>query len=117
MERRKFSRQDVRGIPLKATLVLSGGSLLKKDSHSAIEIDAHPINLSSHGICLRLGLNATWDTISPTKEVDLFLERGSQRQPLRGKVVHLEQDHRIIGLEFSSPFGDLSRFLVPEELQ
>jgi hypothetical protein len=117
LERRKSSRQDVRGIPLKATLVLSGGSLLKKDSHSAIEIDAHPINLSQTGVCLKLDLDASWVTISPTKEVDLFLERGEAREPLKGKVVHFLQGHKVLGLEFSTPLKDLSRFLIPEELQ
>jgi hypothetical protein len=117
LERRKFSRQDVQGIPLKATLVLSGGSLLRKDSHSAIEIDAQPINLSQAGICLRLGLDAAWVTFSHKKEVDLLLERGPERQPLKGKVVHYEEDHQVIGLEFIAPLSDLSRFLLPEELQ
>lgn len=118
MERRRFPRQDVREVPLKATLVLAGGSLLKRNLPTAIEIDTHPVNLSRSGVCLSVGLQTTWSTISPAKELELVFERGGERTPVKGRVIHTSvtgQD-RFLGVEFSTPLKDVSRFLLPGEL-
>lgn len=113
-------------MPLKATLVLAGGSLLRRDLPTTVEIQARPINLSPFGISVSLDLQAVWSTLTQTKEVGIFLERGRERHRVLGKIVHLEdlQDpadreagQRILGLEFSTPLRDVTRFLLPQELQ
>lgn len=116
MERRKFPRQDVRGSTLRATLVLAGGSLLNSRSFSTVEIDAHPLDLSQGGMCVSLGLDAHWSTISREKEIDLFLGKGEEREPLKAKVVRLEKGDQVLGLEFKTPLHDMARFLLPAEL-
>jgi hypothetical protein len=111
VERRKFPRQDVRGSPLKATLVLTGGSLLNSATHNAVEIDAHPLDLSQGGIRLSLGLKAHWATFSPQREIDLFLvgDEG-RRKPFKATVIRfLEQDHEL-SLEFRNPQWDVAEF-------
>ncbi len=112
MERRKFPRQDVRGIPFKAIVVLTGGSLLNKESHSAVEIDAHPIDLSQGGIRLSLGLKAHWATFTPQREVDLFLVSDEgRRMPFKATVVRFLKDVHELGLKFRDPVGDVSEFV------
>jgi hypothetical protein len=113
VERRKFPRQNVRGTSLKATLVLTGGSLLKTESYSAVEIDAHPIDLSEGGI--RLFLDAHWATFSPQKEVDLFLVNSDERKPVKATVVRYLEDVRELSLEFQDPL-DVSRYLLRPSL-
>ena len=104
-------------MPLKATLVLTGGSLLRENSPNSIEIDATPINLSRSGILLSLYLDVAWQTLKTNQEIDLHLEKGGDRQSMKGRVVHVEDDHRALGLEFIGPLKDISRFLMPSELQ
>ena len=116
MERRRFPRQDVRGTPLKATLILAGGSLLKRGLPTAIEINAEPVNLSRSGVCISLGLDTTWETFLMKKEVQLLLERGKESRSLRGRIVHLKDENRTLGLEFDAPLPDFSHLLLPEEL-
>lgn len=112
MERRKFPRQDVRGIPLKVTLVLIGGSLLNRASTSAVEIDAQPIDLSEGGIRLSLGLKAHWATFSPQKEIDLFLVSAKgRRMPLKATVIRFLEDVHELGLKFQDPEGNVSEFI------
>jgi len=113
VERRKFPRQDVRGTPLKATLVLTGESLLKTESYSAVEIDAHPIDLSEGGIRLCLDLDAHWATFSPQKEIDLFLVSGEGRKPVKATVVRYLEDIHELGLEFQDPLDVSQYFLQP----
>lgn len=117
MERRRFPRQDVRGTPLKAMLILSGGSLLNKDSVNQVEIDAHAIDLSLGGVRLSLDFDAMWTTISPQKDVELFLERDGKMTPVKAKVVHVETEERQLGLEFIHPLDNMSGYLLPHELQ
>ena len=118
MERRRFPRHDVSGLPLKATLILTGESLLKRNSPHSVEISAHPNNLSQSGISLTLDLNAPWETLSSQTEIELCLERDLVNQPLKGKVVHLQKgDHQTLGLEFVAPLNDMTSFLLPHELQ
>lgn len=116
MERRRFPRQDVRETVLKATLVLTGGSLLDSNSFSTVEIEAHPIDLSRGGMCVTLGLDAHWTTISREKEIDLVLASGGECEPLKVRVVWLEKGDQILGLEFKAPLQDAARFLLPAEL-
>lgn len=110
-------------MPLKATLLLSGASLLKEEVSTSIEIQARPINLSRSGICLTLGVDADWVTISPKKKINLILEGGLEKKSLTGRVVHHDQgadsiqQRQVLGLEFIPPLDDLARFLVPHELQ
>lgn len=112
MERRKFPRRDVRGTPLKATLVLTGGSLLNKNSFNAVEIETHPIDLSQGGMSLSLGLDSVWATFSPMREVELYLDRGGLRESrIRARVVHVQAGDHVLGLEFVSPLGEESPFL------
>lgn len=117
MERRRFPRQDLRGKPIQARLVLTGGSLLKKDASHSIEIDVRPINLSRGGVGLTLGVDATWDSIAPSREVTLLLEASGVRAPFRGRVVRYEGGSRLMGFEFDRPLKEISRFLIPVELQ
>ena len=117
MERRRFPRQDVRGTALRATLVLTGGSLLDNNSSRTVEIDAHPFDLSRGGMCVSLGLVAHWTTISREKEIDLVLASGGERKPLKARVVWLEKGDQILGLEFRTPLQDAARFLLPAELR
>jgi hypothetical protein len=114
VERRKFPRQDVRGTPLKATLVLSGGSLLNRNSFNAVEIETHPIDLSRGGMSLSLGLDTVWATFSPEREVDLHLDCGGDSgSHVRARVVRIEAGDQVLGLEFVSPLEDESPFLQP----
>lgn len=114
MERRKFPRQDVRGAPLKATLVLTGGSLLSNSAHS-VEIETYPINLSRGGMSVSLGFSAVWATISPDREVDLCLGRdGVAESRIRAKIVRVQPWDHVLGLEFASPLENASPFLEPE---
>jgi hypothetical protein len=105
----------VRGTPFKATLVLTGGSLLNKDSFRAMEIEIHPIDLSRGGMSLTLGLDSVWATFSPEREVDLYLDRGGERESrLRARVVHVQAGDHVLGLEFVAPLEDASPFLQPQ---
>ena len=118
MERRKFPRLDVRNLPLKATLVLQGSSLLQKNSRNSVEIETRPINLSQGGVCLSMDFNVDWETLTLRKEVEVLLENGPERQPLFGKVVRLERgENHILSLEFASPLRNVTHFLIPEELR
>lgn len=117
MERRLFPRQDIRGTALKARLVLTGGSLLNKNSPAAIEIDAQPVNLSRSGVCLSLSPDVTWDTLTPKKELFLYLEGAGGRCPLQGRIVHKgEGASTTLGMQFAAPLEDVSQFLLPTEL-
>lgn len=91
--------------------------MLRKNFPNAVEINADPVNLSRCGICVALQLDAAWETLSPDHKIELFLERGIDRQSLKGRVVRAESDHRLLGIEFLSPLRDISQFLVPQELQ
>lgn len=117
MEKRKFPRQDVRGTPLKAVLILSGGSLLNEECVSQVEIDAHAIDLSRGGMRVGLDFDAMWTTISPMHSVDLFLERDGRVISLKAKVVHVEESEHELGLEFLHPLESMSGYLMPHELQ
>jgi len=118
VERRRFPRQDVQGMSLKVGVVINGGSLISHDTPRAIEIQAQAINLSRSGICLTLVIDAIWQTIMPHREVTLVLERGPERQSLKAEVVRVQsKKHMMIGLKFPSPFSDMSKFLIPEELE
>ena len=117
VERRRFPRRDLRGTPIQARLVLTGNSLLKRDASHSIEIDARPVNLSRGGVGLTLEVDATWAAIAPEKEVSLLLEASGSRAPFRGKVVRYEGESRLMGLEFDRPLSEISRFLIPVELQ
>ena len=117
MERRRFPRQDVRGTVLKATLVLTGGSLLDGNSSSTIEIDTHPIDLGRGGMRVALGLVAHWTTLSREKEIGLVLANGKDSEPLQARVVRLEDGNQVLGLEFKTPLQDTARFLLPAELR
>lgn len=110
-DRRRFPRHDVSKSSLKASLVLSGGSLLK-NSQNSVEIDTHPVDFSRGGMRLSLGLDAVWTTIAPMHEIDISL--GDTHDTVRkARVVHfIPQDHSV-GLEFISPFEDVST-IVPE---
>lgn len=112
MERRKFPRQDVRGTPLRATLVLTGGSLLNKDSFNAVEIETHPIDLSRGGMSVLLGLDSVWATFSPERHVELHLNQtGKPHSRISARVVRVEAGEQVLGLEFESPLEDASPFL------
>jgi len=115
VERRKFPRQDVRGTPFKATLVLTGGSLLKKDSFNAMEIEIHPLDLSRGGMSFSLALDSVWATFAPEREFDLYLDRGGDRESrVRARVVRVQAGDHVLGLEFASPLEDASLFLTPQ---
>lgn len=106
----------MRGTPLKATLVLTGGSLLNKNSFNAVEIETQPIDLSRGGMSVFLELESVWATFSPEREVELHLDRGGERESrIRARVVHVQPGEHILGLEFASPFEDVSP-LFPSQL-
>lgn len=106
-------------MPLKATLVLRGGSLVHKDIQSDIEIEAHALNLSSSGVLLSLDIRTHWGNIAPHKNVELILEHGhgKDRQPLDGQIVRMSPGGRLLGLQFTKPLANVASFLVPNELQ
>lgn len=116
MEKRRFPRQDVRGTVLKATLVLAGGSLLDSSLFSAVEIDARPTDLSQGGVCVTLGLDAHWATISREREIDFILTNGLVSEHLKTRVAWLKEGGQTLGLEFKTPLHDAARFLLPAEL-
>lgn len=111
MERRRFPRRNVSGLALKATIVISGESLLAERTPKFVEIDAKPVNISRSGICLSMNLGTPWDTFSPDKELDLFLQRGKTKQALKGKIVHILEGGHIIGLEFCHTLNDMDLLL------
>jgi hypothetical protein len=112
VERRKFPRQDVRGTPLRATLVLTGGSLLKKDSFNAVEIETHPLDLSRGGMSVAIGLDSVWATFSPERQVELHLNQyGEPHSRITARVVRVEAGDHVLGLEFEAPLEDASPFL------
>ncbi len=111
MERRRFPRRDVSGLPLKATVVISGESLLEERTPKFVEIDAKPVNISRSGICLLINLGTPWNTFSPDKELDLFLQRGKTKQAFKGKIVHILEGGRMIGLEFCHTLNDMDSLL------
>jgi PilZ domain-containing protein len=113
VERRKFPRQDVRGTPIRATLVLTGGSLLNKDSLNAVEIETHPIDLSRGGMSVLLGLDSVWATLSPEREVELHINRtGEPQSRIRARVVRVEAGDHVLGLEFEAPLETASPLLT-----
>ena len=110
-ERRRFLRHNVQDIPLRAVLILTGGSLLNQDLSSVIEIDARPINMSQGGICLSLVFDATWNMISTSKELEISLQNGAKSYSLKGKIVRTVQKDRLLGLEFTSPLLETSSLI------
>lgn len=98
-------------------LILSGGSLLNRNSISQVEIDAHAIDLSRGGVRLSLDFDALWATIAPERDVELYLEREGRMTPVHAKVVYVEREEHQLGLEFLKPLESMSGFLVPHELQ
>jgi hypothetical protein len=105
-ERRKFPRHDVTKTSLKASLVLNGGSLLK-NSQNSVEIDTNPVDLSRGGMRLSLGLDAVWTTLAPAYEIDVSL--GNNHENVRkARVIHVLPKEHTVGLEFISPFEDVS---------
>ncbi|MBI3540811.1 MAG: PilZ domain-containing protein [Deltaproteobacteria bacterium] len=111
MERRKFPRHDVKDVPLKAILILNGGSLLKADSPSAIEITTQAIDLSRGGISVALQFDAQWEILSTTRSMDLVIEKDGIQFPTRGHVVRRQARQNLLGLEFESPLRELTAFL------
>ena len=104
-------------MPLKATVVLNGGSLLHSQACSDVEFDAHPIDLSQGGIRLSLGLQAHWATFSPQREIELFLvnDEGG-RIPFRATVVRFLKDSQELSLQFQEPLGHISEFVQKASL-
>lgn len=102
---------------LKATIILKGGSLLRQDFSNEIEIEARPLDLSLSGICITLDLKAHWANIAPHKDVEMILERGHDRQFLRGEIMHMSPGGRRLGVRFAKPLQNMANFLVPHELQ
>lgn len=111
MEKRRFPRHDVQKVPLKATLVLRGGSLLKADSPSAIEITTQPIDLSRGGISVSLQFDALWEALSTTKDLDLMMERDGHEIPIRSHVARHVREKNLLALEFETPLQELSAYL------
>ena len=106
-DRRKYPRQDVQDLSLRATVILAGMSLLNQSLDNSVEITMKPVNVSRGGICLSMEIEATWDTMSLHKEVGFILEKaeGSQPSLLRGRVVRMDYEHQLMGLEFPHPVG------------
>lgn len=117
MERRKYPRQAVAGPSLRATLVLLGSSLIQEHSYTTFEIDAQPIDLSRSGVGLALRADMEWETLSPSHEVQLSLEKGPLLERLRGTIVYLNRKEHRVGLEFDSPLNRVSHLFVPSELE
>lgn len=111
MERRRFPRQDIRQLPLKATIVISGESLLKEDTPRSVEIDAKPVNISQSGICLSLRFDGRWNTLLPDKEIELFLQRGRVKQSLKGKIVHILEGGQMLGLQFCHTLNNMDHLV------
>ena len=117
MERRKYLRQELNSEGgLKARIVLTGESLLRKSQLQIIEIGAAPVNISQGGICISLPFSAPWEPIANQKEIELVLEKETEKRELKGKVVRAVGGHQTLGVEFSTPISDLSPFLIPREL-
>ncbi len=106
-DRRRFPRHDVSKTSLKASLVLSGGSLLKKNSQNSVEIDTNPLDFSRGGMRLSLGLDAVWSTLAPAHEIDVSLG-GNHETVRKARVVHIMPKDHSVGLEFLKPFEDVS---------
>ena len=119
MERRGFPRHSVRGMSLKATLVLMGGSVLREDFSNAIEIKASPIDMSLSGMRLTLDMKTHWGNIAPGKDVELLLMKdgGSDLQSLHGQIVHVSKGGRTLGVKLSQPLQNMAKYLIPTELQ
>ncbi len=107
MERRKHARKNVKNLSVKAKLVIAGESLLKQEHPHTVEIDAMALNVSQTGICLFLDTRATWNTITPNHELTISFPEMNLQKTIRGKVVHVLERGRVLGLQFSSPVGEL----------
>ena len=115
MDRRRHPRQDVRSVPIKASLVIEGGSLINPEYSQSVEIRAKAINLSRTGICLVLPFEALWQTTSPHHEVTLLFEVGEQREAFHAEVIRIQKKGKtMLGLKFSKPFSNMKSFVIPE---
>ena len=115
MDRRRHPRQDVRSVPIKASLLIEGGSLINPESLQSVEIRAKAINLSRTGICLVLPFEALWQTASPHHEVTLLFEVGEQKESFHAEVMRIQKKGKtMLGLKFSKPFSNMKSFVVPE---
>ncbi len=117
LERRRFPRQDVRQVPLKAAVLLNGTSLITEGTPYLIEIGAHPIDLSQTGISLSLDVDAAWESLVMQKELDLLLTTGSDQEELKGRIVRVVDRAHILGLEFACLLKDFARFFIPSHLK
>lgn len=112
MERRKFPRRDLKGSPIRATVILTGGSLLKDDFPTSIEITTEALNISEGGVCLAAPFQTTWETLSPEKEVDLYLTKAESKDgakdgegyAVKGTIRRVEKETELLGMEFKNPF-------------
>ncbi|QQR81844.1 MAG: PilZ domain-containing protein [Deltaproteobacteria bacterium] len=115
MDRRTHPRQDVRKVPIKASLLIEGGSLINPESSQSVEIRAKAVNLSRTGICIVLPFEALWQTVSPQHEVTLLVESGDERESFHAEVIRVQKKGKtMMGLKFSKPFSNMMRFVIPE---
>lgn len=116
MDGRRISpRQDVRKVPIKASLLIEGGSLINPEASQSVEIRAKAVNLSRTGICLVLPFEALWETVSPQHQVTLLVESGKQRETFNAEVIRIQKKGKTtLGLKFSKPFSNMMSFVVPE---
>ena len=114
-DRRISPRQDVRKVPIKASLLIEGGSLINPEASQSVEIRAKAVNLSRTGICLVLPFEALWETVSPQHQVTLLVESGKQRETFNAEVIRIQKKGKTtLGLKFSKPFSNMMSFVVPE---
>ncbi len=117
MDRRTHPRQDVRKVPIKASLVIEGGSLINPEASQSVEIRAKAVNLSRTGICIALPFEALWQTVSPQHEVTLLVESGEQKESFHAEVIRVQKKGKtMMGLKFSKPFSNMMSFVIPEFL-
>lgn len=98
---------------VRATIVMTGGSLLSVRNETAIELEGKLINISQGGLCLTLDYDANWDILSSSKELEIHLSNGDQRCSTVGRVTHYGTDRSILGIKFHKPLTDLDTLLNP----
>ncbi len=109
VERRNYERHSLDVThPLRATIIMSGDSLLASSAHTTIELEGKPINISTGGVCLTLDYDATWEMLSSSKELLIHLHNGTEHIETRGRVTHVGGDRSILGIQFFRPLKNLS---------
>lgn len=118
-ERRRYPRQNLKATDgITATLILPGTSLvLRKGGNNQIEIQGRPADIGRGGVCIEISFEAPWQSIVNRREIDLLLEKESYRRLFKARVAHSRMGHKVIGVAFEAPIGDVAPWLLPPELQ